>query len=80
VGGACFRCVDDVEHDLDAVGVGGRVDWHDAVSFDWHDAIEFGSRVWHDAISFDWHDTIQFGSRVDWHDAISAGVQSGHRG
>jgi hypothetical protein len=52
VGGACFRCVDDVEHDLDAVGVGGRVDWHDAVSFDWHDAIEFGSRVdWHDAIS-----------------------------
>ena len=40
MGGACFRYVDDVEHDLDAV------------SFDWHDAIEFGSRVdWHDAIS-----------------------------
>jgi hypothetical protein len=69
VGGACFRCVDDVEHDLDAVGVGGRVDWHDAVSFDWHDAV-----------SFDWHDAIEFGSRVDWHDAISAGVRSGHRG
>jgi hypothetical protein len=32
VGGACFRCVDDVEHDLDAVRVGGRVDWHDAIS------------------------------------------------
>ena len=52
MGGACFRYVDDVEHDLDAVGVGGRVDWHDAVRFDRHDAIEFGSRVdWHDAIS-----------------------------
>jgi hypothetical protein len=69
VGGACFRCVDDVEHDLDAVGVGGRVDWHDAVRFDRHDAV-----------SFDWHDAIEFGSRVDWHDAISAGVRSGHRG
>jgi hypothetical protein len=69
VGGACFRCVDDVEHDLDAVGVGGRVDSHDAVRFDRHDAV-----------SFDWHDAIEFGSRVDWHDAISAGVRSGHRG
>jgi hypothetical protein len=69
VGGACFRCVDDVEHDLDAVGVGGRVDSHDAVSFDRHDAV-----------SFDWHNAIEFGSRGDWHDAISAGVRSGHRG
>jgi hypothetical protein len=69
VGGACFRCVDDVEHDLDAVGVGGWVDSHDAVRFDRHDAV-----------SFDWHDAIEFGSRVDWHDAISAGVRSGHRG
>jgi hypothetical protein len=69
VGGACFRCVDDVEHDLDAVVVGGRVDSHDAVRFDRHDAV-----------SFDWHDAIEFGSRVDRHDAISAGVRSGHRG
>jgi hypothetical protein len=73
VGGACFRCVDDVEHDLDAVGVGGRVDWHDAV--------RVGGRVdSHDAVRFDRHDAIEFGSRVDWHDAISAGVRSGHRG
>jgi hypothetical protein len=77
VGGACFRCVDDVEHDLDAVGVGGRVDSHDAVRFDRHDAVSFD---WHDAVSFDWHDAIEFGSRVDWHDTISAGVRSGHRG
>jgi hypothetical protein len=69
VGGSCFRCVDDVEHDLDAVGVGGRVDWHDAVRVDRHDAV-----------SSDWHDAIEFGSRVDWHDAISARVRSGHRG
>ena len=41
-GGAWIRCVDDVEHDLDVVRLGGRVDRHDAVSFDWHDAIEFG--------------------------------------
>jgi hypothetical protein len=43
VGGACFRCVDDVEHDLDAV----RFDRHDAVSFDWHDAISAGVRSGH---------------------------------
>jgi hypothetical protein len=73
VGGDCFRCVDDVEHDLDAVGVGGRVDWHDAVRFDRHDAIEFGSRV-------DRHDAIEFGSRFDRHDAIEFGSRSGHRG
>jgi hypothetical protein len=51
VGGARFRCVDDVEHDLDAVGVGGRVDWHDAIEFgsrvDWHDAISAGVRSGH---------------------------------
>ena len=31
VGSACFRYLDDVEHDLDAIGFGDRVDWRDTV-------------------------------------------------
>ncbi len=77
VGGACFRCVDDVR----ARSRRRQVRPARHRRFDWHDAIEFGSRVDpHDTVSFDWHDAIEFGSRVDWHDTISAGVRSGPRG
>jgi hypothetical protein len=74
VGSACFRYLDDVEHDLDAIGFGHRVDWHDTV--------KCGDQV-------DYDDTLGFGDRAGWHDAVRLGsgvvigastAWPGHRG
>jgi hypothetical protein len=74
VGSACFRYLDDVEHDLDAPGFGDRVDWHDTVKcgggVDGHGALGFGDRI-------DYDDTVRLGSGV----VIGASAaRPGHRG
>ena len=62
MGGACFRCVDNVEHDLDDI----RFDRHD-IRFDRHD-ISFDG---HD-IRFDRHDAIGAGMRIKVHVPVPA--------
>ena len=79
MGSACFRYLDDVEHDPDAIGFGDRVDWHDTVKcggrVDGHGALGFGDRVdYDDTLRFgdrvDYDDTLRLGDRVCWHDAV----------